>query len=723
MSARAALGLIAVGLAAAVLWLAFATQPTLPDYRRHREGWSGDFRSYYLPNAQYAGERLAAGEWPLWNPHQALGGPMLATAQVGALYPPNWLHAWLPTDRAFVVLAFLHLVLAACSAGLLVTAFGGPFAGALFGGFVYASSPNVIASIYSPPLLYAAAWAPLLLYAVDRIIDRATPRRVVGLSVVVGMMLLVGWPYAFAMTAFAAALYGGGLLFARGVRERRLPWRAVLALVLGVAAGCMLAAPQWLPTSELLARSCRALGSVVEGQAVFVKRPHDPLLIWRALLRFGYNDGVPGFIALALACLALLLPGRGRARIAGLLAIGALALIVSFPLHAPLYGWLRELPVLGDFRFPFRYRFLTNLALAAAAGVGVAHVLRLLAPRPRLASATVAAAFVAFAFTVTWPLLHSTRPFPRSVSAAPSIADDLRESGVELPEGGHQRIYWAGLARKRGRDRAFDVLYDMEPMTLARTAELVTFFETGRPSTLRTPPHKLGGESRDGDWVSAPFYGYLGIPMNGDRARLLDLLSARWIVTPSPPGWLDDRYRRISAPDAELAVFENPHALPRAYRVPGAFRAPEGLGRALRGMLGDAFDPKRHVLLESPPRRLLRSAAARLRDRQATVSIERYDEESVALRTNGARPGVVVLTDAWFPGWLATVDGKQAPLLRANLAFRGVVVPAGEHVVEMHYRPASRRRGLWLAAVAVVGLGVAWFRPSQVVGAGLLDDA
>jgi len=309
------------------------------------------------------------------------------------------------------------------------------------------------------------------------------------------------------------------------------------------------------------------------------------------------------------------------------------------------------------------------------------------------------------------------------VSPAPSVADDLRESGVELPEGGHQRIYWADLARKRGRDRAFDVLYDMEPMTLARTAELVTFFETGRPSTLRTPPHKLGGESRDGDWVSAPFYGYLGIPMNGDRARLLDLLSARWIVTPSPPGWLDDRYRRISAPDAELAVFENPHALPRAYRVPGALPAPEGLGRALRGMLSDEFDPKRHVLLESPPRRLLRSAAARLRDRQATVSIERYDEESVALRTNGARPGVVVLTDAWFPGWLATVDGKQAPLLRANLAFRGVVVPAGEHVVEMHYRPASRRRGLWLAAVAVVGLGVAWFRPSQVVGAGLLDDA
>jgi hypothetical protein len=712
---RAALGLIAVGLAAALLWLAFATQPTLPDYRRHREGWSGDFRSYYLPNAQYAGERLAEGEWPLWNPHQALGGPMLATAQVGALYPPNWLHALLPSDRAFVVLAFLHLILAACSAGLLATAFGGPWLGALVGGFVYASSPNVIGSIYSPPLLYAAAWAPLLLYAVDRIIDRATSRRVVGLAVVVGMMLLVGWPYAFAMTAFAAALYGGSLLLARGVRERRLPWRAGLALVLGVAAGCMLAAPQWLPTSELLARSCRALGSVVEGQAVFVNRPHDPMMNWRALMRFGYNDSVPGFVALALACLALL-PGRGRARVAVLLAIGALALVVSFPLHAPLYGWLRELPFLGDFRFPFRYRFLTNLAVAVAAGVGVAQLLRRLAPRPRFAFALVAAVLLAFAFTVTWPLLHSTRAFPRSVPPASSIADELRESGVELPRGGHQRIYWAELARKRGLDRGFDVVNDMEPMTLARTAEFLTYFESGRPSTLRTPPHELGGQHPDGDWVAAPFYGHLGIPIEGDRARLLDLMSAGWVVTPSPPAWLDDRYRRISAPDAELAVFENPHALPRAYRVPGALRAPERLSRALAVMLSDEVDLASHVFLESPPRWLLRSAAARLRDPQASVTIERYEDESVVLRTNGARPGVVVLTDAWFPGWLATVDGRPAPLLRANVAFRGVVVPAGEHVIEMHYRPASWRHGIWLALIATLGLAVAWFRPSRVAG-------
>jgi hypothetical protein len=272
------------------------------------------------------------------------------------------------------------------------------------------------------------------------------------------------------------------------------------------------------------------------------------------------------------------------------------------------------------------------------------------------------------------------------------------------------RIYWADLAKKRGTDATLDVLYDMEPMTLARTAELVTFFETGRPRTRMTHPHELHAENRTGDFVAAPFYGLLGIPETAARAGVLDLLSARWIATRSPPAWLEQRYRRVSADGAELAVFENPHALPRAYRVTGAFRAPDGVRGALRAMLGGEFDPRRHVLLDAPFGWLVQAAASGRQDRKAEVEIVDYGEESVVLRTRGARPGVVVLTDAYFPGWRATLDGAPVPLLRANLAFRAVVVPRGEHVIEMRYQPASWRWGLALAGIAAAGLGVALWR-------------
>jgi uncharacterized membrane protein YfhO len=115
------------------------------------------------------------------------------------------------------------------------------------------------------------------------------------------------------------------------------------------------------------------------------------------------------------------------------------------------------------------------------------------------------------------------------------------------------------------------------------------------------------------------------------------------------------------------------------------------------------------VLLEDPPRPLLRAARARSTDPAASVEIERYEEEHVVLRTRGRRAGVVVLTDAYDPGWEATLDGRPVSLLRANLAFRGVAVPPGEHVIAMRYRPAALRWGAFLALTAVAGLTAARF--------------
>jgi len=55
--------------------------------------------------------------------------------------------------------------------------------------------------------------------------------------------------------------------------------------------------------------------------------------------------------------------------------------------------------------------------------------------------------------------------------------------------------------------------------------------------------------------------------------------------------------------------------------------------------------------------------------------------------------------DAYDPGWRATLDGGAAPLLRANVAFRAVPVPAGRHEVELRYRPRSLILGLLVTAV------------------------
>ena len=72
-----------------------------------------------------------------------------------------------------------------------------------------------------------------------------------------------------------------------------------------------------------------------------------------------------------------------------------------------------------------------------------------------------------------------------------------------------------------------------------------------------------------------------------------------------------------------------------------------------------------------------------------SVTIHSYGRNEVKLHVEADRNGVVVLHDLYYPGWEVYVDGVQRPLLRANLLFRGVEVPAGRHHVEFRFRPLS----------------------------------
>ena len=79
-----------------------------------------------------------------------------------------------------------------------------------------------------------------------------------------------------------------------------------------------------------------------------------------------------------------------------------------------------------------------------------------------------------------------------------------------------------------------------------------------------------------------------------------------------------------------------------------------------------------------------------------------YRDDRAAIEVDTPHAGLLVLTDAYFPGWEATLDGRQATIHAANLAFRGIVVPAGHHTVVMSYAPSSWRHGLEGAAGSLI---------------------
>jgi hypothetical protein len=143
-------------------------------------------------------------------------------------------------------------------------------------------------------------------------------------------------------------------------------------------------------------------------------------------------------------------------------------------------------------------------------------------------------------------------------------------------------------------------------------------------------------------------------------------------------------------------LFSVPGALPRVFLAGGARVSANGFE-----VLEDpAFDPAREVILaEGVPH-----AAPPGFSGDARVLEMRPDRLVVETEANASSH--LVFVDAYDPGWHATLDGSPAPVLRANLAFRAVSVPAGRHRVEMRYLPRSVEIGLGLSALSVV-LGLA----------------
>ena len=158
-----------------------------------------------------------------------------------------------------------------------------------------------------------------------------------------------------------------------------------------------------------------------------------------------------------------------------------------------------------------------------------------------------------------------------------------------------------------------------------------------------------------------------------------------------------DPWRRLLA--REVKVYASDAVLPRAFLVPKAIYEPDD--EAAPAILRDpGFDPATTVLIHAPPPQtdgdVPESAAA-----PGTARIARYTATEIDLAADSAAAAWLVLSDAWYPGWEATLDGRPAPLLRGNLMFRAIPVPAGRSEVSLRYRPS------WLPGALIIG-AAAW---------------
>jgi hypothetical protein len=178
------------------------------------------------------------------------------------------------------------------------------------------------------------------------------------------------------------------------------------------------------------------------------------------------------------------------------------------------------------------------------------------------------------------------------------------------------------------------------------------------------------------------------------NANAIQLVNAAFLVWPDAElGELQgtEPVSRFGFPDGRpyASVYALP-TLPRAHLVAEAVVVPDA--EAVETLLSDRFDPRTQVVLVEPPPVALAGG-----EPEGEVEWVERGPNALQLRVTSDRTALLVLSDNWFPGWKARVDGEEVRILRANHTFRAVPVPAGTSEVRFAFESTLLNRSLILS--------------------------
>jgi Bacterial membrane protein YfhO len=207
-------------------------------------------------------------------------------------------------------------------------------------------------------------------------------------------------------------------------------------------------------------------------------------------------------------------------------------------------------------------------------------------------------------------------------------------------------------------------------------------------------------------------YHFLDVYEGGLDSPLLDLLNVRYVVVPAQPSQENPegarRFERFESThptvyeDDKTKVLENQHALPRAWIVHSA----EQVGsqkEALDLLSSGEVNPAETALLEeeSPPQMSQPDDASAER-----ADVTDYQANQIQIKTSTQAPGLLMLSEVYYPAWKAYIDGQPAPVHVGDQLLRSVEIPAGEHTVELRYESWALGAGVVISLVAYVVLVV-----------------
>lgn len=677
----------------------------------------------HYPWRKFAAERLRAGDIPLWNPYMFCGVPFVANNQSAVFYPETWLFALMPPERAFGWAAWLSLAMGGGFMYAFLRVLGLRRVSALTGTVPFVMSGFIVGWVLLPTVRAVPMWLPLMLLAYELALRRRSPGWAATCGLAVGMQFLAGHLH---VSLLVLMVFGAYALFRAVASRQRRPGSASSVEALGyavfaLAVGTMLAAIQLLPVLELVSMNPRKTG---QGFADLTANRMVPAQLLAGLMPdlFGspvdYNFwgwvlspthreyvetvwyyGVAPLLLLG-AALAWRETRSAQTWFWGGLWLGGLGMAWGTIVYWAVYALVppaRQLPGIS------RSVFLCCFAGAVLAAMGTEALLRQAGRGRRtqverlavilgLSAGAVALAGGLWVWLLTGAMeqalsgigAYTLRQIARCLVLVTATAGAMALLGRRSRLGANlllavvaaDLLYFAGHLTPEVPAKYLHVPTEVVRRLQADPDVFRMTSITGEsgPMDRMSPnlPMAFGLQDVQGS-DSLVFEGYTdlwhtvpqddtGSPDPG--SPVLDIVNCKYLVTSRDLSGVSGWHKALAA---ECYVYENEEVWPRAFVRASGARGPG-----------------------SP------------------LSIERYEPNRVTVHGHLAAGQTAVLTDTFYPGWKAYLDGRERPIMVTDTMLRSVGAERPARRLEFVYYPGGFAVGAFLSCLAVLVLAGTW---------------
>ena len=690
-----------------------------------------DVAHYFFWHAQFIKEQLLSGSIPLWNPYYYCGHPFIANPQTFIFYPFTLLYLILPLPWAFNIDTLGHLYLAAMGAYCFVFLITQSRSAGLAAGTVYSFSGYFMDNIYAGHLtmLHTAALLPWIFYFIEKAYKTKRPYFLLISGFVFGLQILSGEPQNNYYTVLFLTLYFFIRSFYIYQTSGRKPFNmsgVYFALILIVAFG--ISAIQIVPSLEFMLLSDRAKNTY--DFATFMSFPPQNFFTFlipkplTAPLNTNWEfSGYLGILSIFLAATGLVFSKqRQHIRCCGILLF--LAVTVMLGRYTPVYYlYYKWLPGISTFRIPARCLVIFVFFMAVLVGSGVQQLNESQPTRKRqsflmtgltilllglfggakvlkvpLASKEMllATAFVISAFVI----LNIPR-FTKNTRLVPAFfivvlfLDLYLAYSHQTPE-----LNQNNLLQKY----KFELLFEQDsglnrvslPVVASRGMKFHYYNINGYTPIVLDDYFRF-------------VHSMANLPASQFKRHTLSSELFRPNVVFSSK-ILGVKYALVTAQSGrKLNLLVAPQVMPRAVLVRDAIVLPD-IEEHLSYLKRPDFNPQRHVLLESTEGDNLsfNSDTDDIPEKNDSVEITQYQPNRIELTSVSDSNTYLVLSELFYPGWRAYVDGRKVPILRADFLLRAIPLTSGRHNIVFVYRPVSFFIGASLSILTLLLLAGFW---------------